>query len=337
MKCLHWLLLMATLFAPTYCNARTFSKISFSLPTDNLAVDMDESYIQPTSEGLKNGAYGMVREDGRRYHGGIDIRPVLRDETSQEPLDSVYAIADGQVVYVNRHPQNSSFGRYVVLLHHIPSLKAYSVYAHLDAIHRSILPGKKVTAGTTLGQMGRSSNCYKIPVAQAHLHLEIAVLLSSERSFQHWYDRQRYPSPNHHGQYNGLNWLSIDPLPLLRHSINSQNFSPANYFLGQPVAFTVQIPSNKVPFFLQQCPLFLKKGTTSFRSFTVACNAFGLPMSWTPSLKKVEKAELLSVIPGALDLALRRGTLAKDPRSGQIQLGPKSVEIFKKILDETGR
>src|SRR5690606_30121699 len=87
------------------------------LPTDNDAIFSNDPskfymYTDRNFEGVKSqpwegGTYGFSRNPRRtgiglvytRIHEGIDIAPVRRD-ASGEPLDDVYSIAQGTVVYV---------------------------------------------------------------------------------------------------------------------------------------------------------------------------------------------------------------------------------------------
>ena len=73
-----------------------------------------QDYLQPTISGKTESAlFGMVREDGKRFHEGIDIRPA-KSNADGEPLDLVLAAMDGQVAYLNTNV-NGPYGRYVVL------------------------------------------------------------------------------------------------------------------------------------------------------------------------------------------------------------------------------
>jgi len=91
------------------------------LPTDNDALFSGDGpafyqYVERNYKGMKStpwegGKYGFVRDPTdtpggvvyTRFHEGIDIRSVHRDENG-EPLDEVRAIADGKVAHVNLVP-----------------------------------------------------------------------------------------------------------------------------------------------------------------------------------------------------------------------------------------
>ncbi len=95
------------------------------LPTDNDALFSGDGaafyqYVERNYKGEKStpwegGKYGFVRDPTdtaggvvyTRFHEGIDIRPLHRDENG-EPLDEVRAIADGKVVQVTLVPGYSN-------------------------------------------------------------------------------------------------------------------------------------------------------------------------------------------------------------------------------------
>src|SRR5258708_1900508 len=90
--------------------------LNLALPTENEAIYRGDGpefyqYIERDFQGVKStpwegGQYGFVRDPVEtpgglvytRFHEGIDIRPLQRDERG-EPLDPVRAIAAGIVVH----------------------------------------------------------------------------------------------------------------------------------------------------------------------------------------------------------------------------------------------
>src|SRR4029077_4652242 len=110
------------------------SKIEISLPTDNDALFRGGGpdfyqYIERDFHGEKStpwegGQYGFVRDPEQtnsgvvytRFHEGIDIKPVHRDENN-EPRDEVRAIADGKIVYTSLVAGYSNYGKYIVIEH----------------------------------------------------------------------------------------------------------------------------------------------------------------------------------------------------------------------------
>ena len=71
-------------------------------------------YLQPTESGrLESGAFGMVRDDGHRFHEGLDIRPAGRTK-SGEPTDLVFSAMEGvavlREVLARERPGDDVFG-----------------------------------------------------------------------------------------------------------------------------------------------------------------------------------------------------------------------------------
>ena len=152
-----------------------------------------ETFLQPTVSGNPmSGAFGDVRNNGTRFHEGIDIKPVRRDRKG-EPLDDVYCAMDGKVRMINKIAGNSGYGRYVVVSHENFDVEVYTLYAHLAEIDSGIAIGSNIKAGARIGKMGRSAS-YSIARAQAHLHFEIGLRLSD--SFNSWYKTKRYKQKN---------------------------------------------------------------------------------------------------------------------------------------------
>src|SRR5207249_6266826 len=106
------------------------SVLDLVLPTDNDALFSGGGrafyqYVERDYKGVKStpwegGQYGFVRDPAEtaegifntRFHEGIDIRALHRDERG-EPLDEVRAIAAGKVVYANFVPGYSNYGKYI--------------------------------------------------------------------------------------------------------------------------------------------------------------------------------------------------------------------------------
>ncbi len=214
------------------------------------AVRSAQDYLQPTVSGrLESATFGMVREEGQRFHEGVDIRPGRRDAAG-EPLDLVRAAMDGQVAYVNPHV-NGPYGRYVVLTHPGAELPVYSLYAHLASIDPAMKLGAFVRRGLTLGRMGRSSaGVTPITPDRAHLHFEVGLLLST--GFNAWYAAQpdNRKSPNQHGLFNGQNLIGMDPLPLL----SQRSVDVLALLRRQPTALTVVLRAAKTPDFVARYP-----------------------------------------------------------------------------------
>ncbi|MGA1337155.1 MAG: M23 family metallopeptidase [Opitutales bacterium] len=241
------------------------------------AVRSAQDYLQPTVSGrLESATFGMVREEGQRFHEGVDIRPGRRDAAG-EPLDLVRAAMDGQVAYVNPHV-NGPYGRYVVLTHPGAELPVYSLYAHLASVEPTVRLGAFVRRGLTLGRMGRSSaGVTPITPDRAHLHFEVGLLLST--GFNAWYAAQpdNRKSPNRHGLFNGQNLIGMDPLPLL----SQRSVDVLALLRRQPTALTVVLRAAKTPDFVARYPALARGERAKAAGWYVEFSWQGMPLRWT--------------------------------------------------------
>lgn len=254
-------------------------------PTTNTAFDNGlalEAYIQPVpGKCTESGCYGCFRSSGYRFHEGADIKTIQRDRHG-EPLDAVSAILDGVVVHINRVPGRSNYGHYVVLYHTCGDMALYSLYAHLKVVDGSIKIGQCVKAGQVLGQMGRTSAGYKIPLEQAHVHLEIGVQLNT-CAFDKWYKKQNFATPNYHGAWNGMNLSGIDPLDFFKWCRKDTQAEVIHYFKAQPIAFTVRTNKTYVPSYVRKNPGVLTcQLPQQIFGWDIAFNKYGIPVRWTP-------------------------------------------------------
>jgi murein DD-endopeptidase MepM/ murein hydrolase activator NlpD len=204
-------------------------------------------FMPPASGNPTSALFGSARtgSDGlSRFHAGVDIAPSQRDRQGR-PLDTVGAIADGKVAFVNRVGGDSSYGVYVVLIHDDPVGTVYTLYAHLASVPRELLPGGVVRAGAPVGIMGNSANT-GVPLARAHLHLEIGVLLSDR--FGMWSNANKL-KPNR-GNYHGWNLFAVDPLDVYARRRGSVGFSFAKYLESVPAAFEILLcPRRRLDYF----------------------------------------------------------------------------------------
>lgn len=259
-------------------------------PTDNTAFERNEplaSYIQPTCSGNPiSGTYGCVRDNGTRFHEGIDIKSIYRGRHNL-PQDQIFACLPGSVAYINDNPGASSYGKYIILEHTEQNLHFYSLYAHLAKITQTLKIGQKVQQSTILGQMGHSS-CSPIPIARAHLHFEIGLRLGSFQTFQSWYDLQKFSTKNHHGMWNGLNLVGLDPMKFLH-----QKTSFTTFLKKQPIAFILDIYGTKTPEFIHQNSALVSKlrSSTKPQGWRISFNWVGAPIHFepifTPSSQKI--------------------------------------------------
>jgi hypothetical protein len=317
----------------SFVSGATCGAAEFFLPTPNPSPQVEASYLQPTRAGLTNGGFGMTREKGTRYHAGIDIQPVHRADDG-EPLDSVFSIGDGVVVYINEGEGLSNYGKYVVVVHDGFNLPIHTLYAHLNAINGELAVGDRVAGGQLLGVMGRTANDYNIPSERAHLHFEIGLRLGEGTNFQRWYERSHgADEPNHHGMWNGLNLVSLDPLPLL------QNGFPADmaaYVHGLPTAFVTRIHAGRIPEFLKRYPALRDGdiGEENLCGYDVEWTWNGIPKSWRPHFSKKfspQRPVLVYWDSRQLAAAVNFGSLVQNEKN-EVFPGPRTLDALEKIL-----
>lgn len=260
-------------------------------PTPNSAFAQGssiQSYIQATaSKDPQSGLYGMVRNQGQKFHEGIDLFG-LQFDSNKEVLDSIYAVMPGRVIYINRSESKSGYGRYIVLVHRLEGLMFYTLYAHLHSVDPRIELGMELAEGTRIGRMGRSAGGYSIPKERAHLHFEIGLRYTQE--FQSWYDDQSFTSKNWHGVWNGLNLFGIDPLDFYRSVRSGTAVDFSEYLNSLPILLRIQVPYAGLPDFVRDNPSFVldsKLNASSIAGWEVAFARFGVPTEWR-ALKQSE-------------------------------------------------
>jgi hypothetical protein len=242
------------------------------LPTGNRALFQgeDKKFYQPTiSRRLISGMFGFVRtsepEPARifeHFHKGIDIRAQHRDSRG-EPTDVVRASADGEVVRVNLDEKISDYGKQVIVKHLWGKQSVFTIYGHLASIGVEV--GQKVKAGEPLGVMGWTGP--GLTRDRAHLHFEIAFQINGK--FAEWVDTAkpgRLWQPNRHGEWNGLNLMGIDPIPLLKATNQGNPLTCEEALSKQPCGFTVRVP----PFM----------GTPTWMQWVESKPLSALPLSW---------------------------------------------------------
>ncbi|MGC6424832.1 MAG: M23 family metallopeptidase [Lentimonas sp.] len=278
--CFQALVLVAAVLCP-----QAHASTGLIWPTPNPAFQEGrplEDFIQPTTSGkLESGLFGCVRNGGARFHEGLDFFPIKRDSRG-EALDDIYSILPGRVVHVSAVAGHSSYGRYVVVEHDGEALAFHTLYAHLATIGPGIQVGARVQSGTVLGKMGRSAAGYSIPSDRAHLHFEIGFKLTD--TFQVYYDRQEYRSKNHHGNWNGMNLVSIDPLAFYRAAQAGKVQTLAQHLKTIPVVARIRVHSSKVPSFVRNFPTLVTRPYAGKRvvAWDIAFTQYGMPKEWTP-------------------------------------------------------
>ena len=112
--------------------------------------------------GVKNNAFGMVRNGGARSHQGWDLMAT--------PLTECYAIADGIITNVAHSP---TYGHCIELKfeHRAYVRPLYAFYAHLSFQH--VRKREVVRRGQIIGRTGNSGNASSMKGEDQHLHFEI--------------------------------------------------------------------------------------------------------------------------------------------------------------------
>jgi murein DD-endopeptidase MepM/ murein hydrolase activator NlpD len=302
--------------------------LDLGLPTDNDAIFhgggaafyqyVERDYHGAKSTPWEGGQYGFVRdpvETGAgivytRFHEGIDIKPVHRDERG-EPLDEVRAIANGKVVYTNLVPGHSNYGKYVVIEHRWAGSPYYSLYGHLSKI--DVHAGDAVQRGQHLAVMGYTG--VGITRERAHVHLELNLMLS--RNFQEWYNAFVDPSdPNFHGIYNGLNLTGLNIARLYLELREKPSLTIPQFLAEEETFYKVALPGSRHFELPKLYPWMLNgSGANEPPSWIVSFTRSGLPLKIEPGDGKVREPELVYVKPSLGNAAYLIDGIAAGPAS----------------------
>ncbi|PYL05972.1 MAG: M23 family peptidase [Verrucomicrobia bacterium] len=318
------------------------SIVDLALPTDNDALFRGGGpefyqYIERDYHGVKStpwegGQYGFVRDPMQtgaglvytRFHEGIDIRPLQRDERG-EPLDEVRAIADGKVVYTNRVPSHSNYGNYIVIEHRWDSCNYYSLYGHLSTI--AVQPGQVVQRRERIARMGYTGT--GINLSRAHVHLELNLLLS--HNFQSWYDTFHKEEPNYHGIYNGINLKGLDIARLYLALRRNPSLIIPEFLADEDTFYKVTLPRSPHFELPKLYPWMLRGNSTrGAKSWEVSFTRSGLPLRIEPSTQRVRRPQLSYVQKSSLNYSdLTQGELSG--RGNNVRLS-KDGEAFMRLL-----
>jgi peptidoglycan LD-endopeptidase LytH len=262
--------------------ATTVRAFDLCLPTANDALlkpGHDADFFQPTVDGgVESGMFGCVRNDGHRFHEGIDIKCLQRDRRG-EPTDPVHAVADGAVAFVNSKPGLSNYGRYIILQHNWDGAQLFTLYAHLSAIAPGLATGQPVKKEQVIGTLGHSTNTReRIARDRAHLHFEVNFLLNS--NFRIWYPKHDPKAPPF-GNFNGQNFIGLDPAAFLRAYAADRKLNFMAYVAAQPVAFTVLVNARPLPW-LTLHPEQVQPCTGVPIAYEIGMTAWGLPVAVWP-------------------------------------------------------
>ena len=263
--------------------------LEFSLPTANAFIKEEpQKFYSPTLRRFEKkeflswqgGQYGYCRNLKRiskdkiiasRFHEGIDIQPLISKK--QRYLDIVYPISKGKIVYLNSNPENSNYGKYVVVKHIWKGMPFYSLYAHFSEIHQKI--GTRIGKEDSLGRIGYTGK--GITKNRAHLHLELCLLLSEKLD------------GISHGIYNGKNLIG---LPVQELFLDKRK-SPLDFWKNLKTYYTILIPKKKkVPEIVQRYPFLLKRNIASDFSWKISLSSSGIPLFFESTSKKVSSPQI---------------------------------------------
>lgn len=282
--------------------AHAVEPLNLVLPTENRALleGKPEDYYMYTTRNFENvsskpwtaGQYGFVRNLRRtktegviatKFHEGIDIRPVRRDNANNA-LDPIRAIANGTVVYINKNKGSSSYGKYVVIRHDWDCGPFYSLYAHLSTINAQL--GQPVTNSTEIGIMGFTGA--GLNRERSHLHLELNMMASEK--FDDWYG-VLYGNENPRGIHHGWNLIGLNIAGLFLAQEKNPDISIPQFIGSAPPYFKVAFPRKSSSLSIAQRYSWLKKGDHSKPSpaWEMSFTDSGIPLSVTPSFRKVSK------------------------------------------------
>ncbi len=260
---------------------------------------VDRNFGGKPSKPWQGGQFGFVRTpriiDGTivytRMHEGIDIQPLSRD-ASGNPTDPILAAASGSVVYANRSPTGSNYGRYVVLKHRAAGSDYYTLYAHLASV--AVEDGQVVRQGQTLGIMGYSGR--GLNRTRAHLHFEFALLMSE--NFDGWHHVVYRGSGNPHGNFNGQNLAGLNPAELLLAVRNDPAaFDLLRYLREQPIYYKIAIPASPHFTLHRRYPWMLDGANPNPPAWTVSFTQFGTPVRVEPSAIAISEPTVAFIRP----------------------------------------
>lgn len=307
-----------------YSNARA---IDLGLPTDNDAIFhgggpaffqyIEREYHGEKSYPWEGGQYGFVRDpeptrEGivyTRFHEGIDIKPMQRDENG-EPRDEVRSIADGKVVYTSLAAGHSNYGKYIVIEHVWDGSPYYSLYGHLSKV--DVHTGDSVTKGQHIAMMGYTGA--GINRERAHVHLELNLIMNHK--FDGWYEATHQNDPNHHGIYNGINLTGLDIAKFYLQLHDNPSLTVPQFLGREEVFYTVALPRSR-NFELPKLYPWMVNGNADAepRSWEVSFARSGLPLRIEPSDRQVKEPFVVSVKRSSLNASYLTNGFATGPTS----------------------
>jgi len=318
--------------------------IKLVLPTENHHLFTGESerfymYVDRNFEGevstpWEGGSFGFVRSpirvDGKvvmtRFHEGIDIAPVKRDKAGN-PLDLVLSISNGKVVHTSPVAGRSNYGKYVVVEHEWEESKVYSLYAHLAEI--TVKFGDSVNPGSVLGRMGYTGA--GLNRTRAHVHLELGFMMSP--NYEGWH-KQNFGSRNYHGPYNGMNIAGVDVAAFFLAHRENPDLSFSEFVLSRPIQFKVTVPAGDAePEFLRRYPWMLREGPNAHVSWEIGFAATGHAISFTPSIRPVDKPTVSHLRPSEINQSFLTRGLVTGVGAGA-SLSRQGQQLVSLVIDD---
>jgi murein DD-endopeptidase MepM/ murein hydrolase activator NlpD len=313
-----------------------FAQLDIQLPTENhhLFSGQPEKfymYVDRYFEGTHTqpwqaGSYGFVRTSVRvgdqivqtKFHEGIDIAPIKRDKAGN-PLDLVSAIAAGKVAYVSTIAGRSNYGKYVVIEHNWENTPVLSVYAHLAEITCQV--GDSLPKGGIIGRMGYTGE--GITRVRAHLHLEIALMLSGR--YQDWNPKML----NYHGLFNGMNLAGLDVAAFFLAHKTKPDLTLSQFLATYPAYYKVTIPNKGPVEMTSRYPWLLKTPAISATaSWEISFSDTGMPLAIRASQRSVTQPTVTAVQPSTIPHRYKtRGLISGE--GSRATLGSDGLNLIK--------
>ena len=293
---------------------------------------VDRDFKGEKSRPWQAGQYGFVRNPTetsqglvyRRFHEGLDIRAVERDEKGI-PQDRVVSIDRGRVVHANTVSGYSNYGKYVVIEHSWGGCNYYSLYAHLREVH--VKKGDSVRRGEAIGLLGWTGSGTN--VRRAHVHFEINLMLS--RKFEAWHKRYFPRETNRHGLFNGLNLIGMDAAKLYLALRENPALTIPVFLGGEKPFYKVTVPATRNFVLRRHYPWMA--GVDVHKqppSWEISFTRSGLPVKIRASGRRVGKPTLTQIEPSRVPYVyLTRGLVSG--RQGKASLSASGLRTMNLI------
>ena len=270
-------------------------QLSWPTPNPSFAKGLGYStFLQKTGPNKKHssGAFGCVRNNGFKFHEGVDLFPIKTSKNGRAE-DKVFAAIDGVVSYINQVPAYSSYGKYIVLEHLNCAPSLYTLYAHLEEISPGLRVGSNVEIAQAIGKIGNTSS-FRIPLNRSHLHFEVGLRLTN--TFQSWYNSKNFQSPNRHSNFSGFNLVGIDPLHFFSQYQNKKFKQPLDYLQALPTIVKARVKRTKKLDFAERYPELCPGYHPDLTIFDCFFGPSGIPLRIIPAKAQVETSSRIQII-----------------------------------------